>query len=212
MQQLFRRAKFPLFCFGGEHFSVTPTMIRELRVLPYVDQWKLAMSNEWFHIKTEDNSLLVFNEGDTGDSFSFLHCPLDVPSFRNYLKSLGIPYNAQNCRDFKEDYQQVIETASLRAHISPIRYDRDANGYRKGAHPYAHIHLGLDNDIRLGLRKLMTPTSFTLFVMRQMYPQAWENLIEHHAEMRLAKLLRNDCSNVGENYWHELDGLELALV
>ena len=132
IQLLARAAHWPVERYGEEHFSVTPAIIRELRELSYIDQWKKVRANSWFHVKLEDHSLIIFSENNKTSSFSYLHCPLAVPSFREFLADMKLDYSTQNRREFRDDYENVLDTAGLRPHVTPLRFDYDEVGYDSG--------------------------------------------------------------------------------
>lgn len=186
-------------------------MVSELRELSYLDQWKTSRSKGWFHIEMEDLSLFSFSEG-AACSYSYLQCPLDVPSYRHFLEQRNMEFSAQNRRENLDDYSMLLDTAGLRQHLTPIRYDLDPNGYRSGVHPLAHLHIGLDNNIRIGLRKKMTPLAFVLFVMRQAYPESWARLLQHKEADNLQKKIRLECTDVHNDWWQQQDQIEHHLA
>lgn len=212
IQLLARAAHWPVERYGDEHFSITPAIIRELRELSYFEQWRKARANSWFHVELEDHSLVLFSESTNAASFSYLQCPLSVPSFREFLNTLNLQYSTQNRRELRDEYELVLDTADLRAHLTPIRFDYDEVGYYSGAHPASHIHIGLENQVRLGVNRRLTPISFVLFVMRQMYPDCWKRLLQHHESRRLPKEIRRDCPAVPAHYWQQNDAIELYLT
>lgn len=211
IQVLARAANFPVNNYGQDHFVVTQAIVRELRELTYFDQWKTARKNSWYHLELEDHSLIMFGETTNSASFSYLQCPLAAPSFKEFLDGLEVPNTPRNRRELRDEYEMVLDTADLRSHITPVRFDYDENGYLCGSHPVSHIHVGLDNNIRLGTNRKLTPISFLLFVMRQMYPDCWKRLLEHQESGRLPKAVRYDCSMVDGSYWKDEDSMELHL-
>lgn len=210
IREVARIARLPVQAYE-DHFSVTPDVISELRECSYIERWRRSREKGWFHIELEDHSLFLFDEAGERASFSYLECPLDVPSFEEYLASLGVEHTKRNRREFAEDYQSVVETAGAREYVTPIRFDLDPVAYRAGVHPLAHLHVGLGNNVRIGLRKRMTRLSFLLFVMRQMYPACWERLINHQWVGRLPHAIRDECIEVPVAMWNTVDQLELHL-
>lgn len=211
IQQFARAAHFPIARYGNDHFVLKAATVSHLRELSYLDQWKTSRSEEWFHIEMEDLSLFLFAEGGTS-SYSYLQCPLDVPSYRNFLEQRGLEFSMQNKRENVNDYSMLLDTAGLRQHLTPMRYDLDPNGYKSGVHPLAHLHIGLDNNVRLGLRKKMTPLAFVLFVMRQAYPESWERLLQQNEAVNLPKKIRPECNDVENVWWQQQDQLEHHLA
>ena len=212
LQQVFRAAHFPVEKYGPSHWKVTPAIIGELRVLPYVERWKRALREEWFHVKLEDHSVFVFYDAHEGPSYSFLQSPISAESFRTYLARMGLEYTRENRTRYSDDYSMLLDTAGLKPHLTPIRFDVDKNSYKAGVHPLAHIHIGLDNEIRLAVRRHMSPLSFVLFVMRHMYPDCWDRLLARSIQFRLDKSIRQGLRLVSDDYWSDIDGLELHLM
>lgn len=185
-------------------------MIRDLRVMSYMDQWKYLYENKYFHLKMSDHSLLVFSEGER-PSYSYIHCPLDVVTFADYLKVIGVADSPSNRRVHEDDYLMVLYTASARPHVTPIRFDYDERGYEEGVHPAAHIHLGLMNEVRISCNK-MSPLAFMLFVMRHMYPDSWRRLIARRSSTSLMANIRSAKFQVPVAFVKELDLIELRCI
>jgi hypothetical protein len=205
---VFRAARIPHQV--NNEFSVTQAIIQVQRELPYEEMWKTAYDNSWFHIQFEDLSLIQF-QNVPSPSFHFLECPLDVPTQRELLASLGMDFRQRHDSDFLEVYAEAVATAGYRRHITPIRYDRDFGSYRPGVHPAAHLHIGLDNDVRIALTREMTPMSFILFVIRQKYPANWDNVLKSDLAQTLERKIRLSLTPLAEKYWQKADTYELSL-
>jgi hypothetical protein len=212
LQQIFRHAHFPVFDYGEDHFVLTPGIAATLRELPYEDQWHRSVAEKWYHVRLEDHSLLVFDETAGRPSYSYLQCPLNVESVREFLNRSGRDYTAREIREAEEEYERVLETAQYRRHLTPIRFDCDPPAYNSGSHPLAHIHIGLDNDVRIGMRRIMSPTAFALFVMRHMYPECWRRVLDRAEECRLLHHCRNGLELVGQEFWQASDQIEAHLA
>lgn len=212
LQQYFRDASFPVDEWGESNFRLTAENVSELRSLDYVDRWRVSIDNGWFHVKTKDNSLLIFSEINGCPNYSFLHCPLDVPSYEEFLLGMDIEVSRENKLKYREDYEMELQTASLKKHLFPLRYDYAPGAYQAGLHPLGHIHIGISNPIRVAVRRTLTPLAFSLFVMRQMYPACWEKLLVKHAEHKLPRRVRDSLSQVTDDYWKDEDLCEMYLA
>lgn len=210
IQAVAREAGFPVESYGSDHFVLTPEKIGELRVRTYFDQWKLASESGWYHIRMSDHSLFLFKEG-LSPSYSFLHSPVEAPSFVEFLEMMGEEDTPSNRRQFREEFQLAIETSGPRKAVTPIRFDYDREGYRSGVHPVAHIHIGLDNNVRIATNR-MNPRSFVLFVMRQMYPAAWDRLLARNPGHAFFRCIREESTRIPPDYWREADRVELHLA
>ncbi|MDQ2139858.1 DUF2290 domain-containing protein [Alcaligenaceae bacterium B3P038] len=208
---LARAAGWPVVDYGESHFSLTKARIQELRELDYLSQWRMSNAKKWYHIKLADHSLMVFHETGDAASYSFLHSPIDAPSLREFLIASELDVNQRNEREQIDNFQMVLDTASLKTHITPVRFDYHEEGYKTGVHPVSHVHIGLNNNIRIACKKRMSAVSFSLFIMRQFYPENWERLLQHREAIGLPKAIRSDCKDLEERFWLALDQTELNL-
>lgn len=208
----------PIFRYSGLNaevnpsFEVTTSHIKVISDLSYYEQWSYLFSNNFYNIKFPDNSIFTFQYGQS-PSYRYIECPLDVPSYEDFLRDMGMT----NAKDkFSEanrsDYSLTLLTANMKSHINPIRYDLDRKSYREGIHPAAHLHIGLDNEIRIGLEREMTAVAFLLFVLRQRYPLNWEKLIHSSFGVNLERLIRQSLPFLGSVYRARLDRREVYLV
>jgi hypothetical protein len=211
LRRFHRAASLPVYEYGPAHFYVTPQIVGELRVLSYLDQWRTALDRGWFHVRMEDHSLFLFNDAQVGTSYAFLQAPIVVETFREFLTQRGLEYTQKNRQAHAEDYELAISTATLRANVCPIRYDHDQVAYRAGVHPLAHLHIGLDNNVRIALRKCMSAEAFSLFVMRQVYPDCWARLLERSTPDYLHRAIRLSLDSVPAAFWGTNDEVELHL-
>ncbi|WP_374151337.1 DUF2290 domain-containing protein [Xanthomonas sp. WHRI 7065] len=207
IRNIARESNFPVLAYGDDSFILKDQLIQNLRTLSYIEQWKTLIDNKFFHIRMSDHSLFLFGEGER-PSFSYIQCPLEIITFCEYLTSIGLENTPPNRKEHETDYWYVLETASERKHVTPIRFDYDERGYKTGVHPAAHLHIGLQNQIRLHSNK-MTPLSFVLFVMRQMYPECWTNLIYRSDEKVLSNIIRSEKTKVNQKFLQNLDAIEL---
>lgn len=193
-------------------FEVTSILIKTVSNLSYIEQWKHLYANKFYHIKFPDNSIFTFQYGKS-PSYRYIECPLDVPSYEDFLQDIGMTSPKDKFSESnKSDYSMVLSTAALKAHINPIRYDLDRRSYKSGLHPAAHIHIGLDNEIRIGLEREMTDVSFLLFVLRQRYPLNWERLIHSNYGINLERLIRHSLPTLEAKYRESLDQREVYLA
>ncbi|MDR2297829.1 MAG: DUF2290 domain-containing protein [Comamonas sp.] len=194
------------------HFLLTNEKIRSLRELSYIEQWEKSIAEKLFNVRLADHSLVVFQESDSSCSYSYLHSPINVPTFEKFLLAKDLENSARNRDEFRDDFELAIISADRKENITPIRYDYDPQGYNKGSHPIGHIHIGLDNQVRIGFNRKMNKVSFLLFLIRQMYPENWRLLIEHREADNLNKYLRSECTSIDKDFWSELDSLEHHLT
>lgn len=207
LQVFARQSGLQVIDYGLPQPLLTPAAVEALRELEYFERWKLSVENNWYHVKLADHSIFVFQEGD-GSSYSYMPCPLDIPRFSDFLSLFNIGDTPSARREYREEYEKVIETAGLRKNVIPIRFDFDRRGYRSGVHPVAHLHFGLDNQVRIASNR-MNAVSFFLFVMRQIYPSCWERLLEARGPTQLEPFIRGPRFAIDSEFWRAEDRVEL---
>lgn len=210
IQALAREAGFPVMDYGDPHFNLSREAVGELRIRPYLQRWQLCIEKRWFHVRMADHSIFLFQEG-LKPSYSFLHCPLDLMPISEYLAATGIEDTPKERRRAAAGYASLVDTASERQHVTPIRFDFDPDGYRPGVHPVAHVHIGLENSVRISSNK-MSPVSFVLFVMRHMYPASWKRLLERRCCSQYVSMIRDQVTKIEAEHWTDLDRHELYLA
>lgn len=211
IRQYFRYANLDVAEYASPNFQITQEMVFELRQLDYLDQWKISRLNKWCHILLDDLSFFAFSEIGGKPSYGYYPCPLEIESIKKFLHERGVEPTQRNRAEYAEEYDLSIQTSSLKSSATPIRYDIDIGAYRPNVHPVAHLHLGLDNQIRIATRRVMTPIAFVLFVIRQTYPDNWIKLLAHRENLKLEKKLRANLPKVEDAFWKEEDELQSYL-
>lgn len=155
----------------------------ECRQLDYVDLWKLHRENRAYDLRLSDQSLIDFriDGAPTKYSYTFLQCPLELETYHDFLLGLGREHHDVGNK-YREDYEQEVATADLRGEHVTFRYDCDPVSYRCTAHPVAHLHTGIQTQVRIACRNHWSPLSFVLFVLRQVYPAHYDELRSKPAE------------------------------
>jgi len=147
--------------------------------------WEYYYKNKIFHFHLMDHSLIRFLYSDKSISFEYINSPYqleDIDDFENYnviiMKS--------------EEYEDRLPT--------PIRYDYEPDSFNEISHPIGHIHLGLENQIRIGTFVLFDPMSFLLFCIRQMYPEFWVKILENEKFEKCRKHIREVITEINNEY------------
>lgn len=206
-----RYAGLQVASFADDQFEITTQMVFVLRQLDYIGQWRASLQNGWYHVLLADHSMLAFTQLGPNLSLSYLPCPIEVPTFDAFLANMGVRPTLRNKAEYADAYQLAFDTAPIRDAFTPIRYDLDRGAYRRCVHPSAHLHIGLDNEIRLATRRELTPVAFTLFVIRQAYPENWSRLMGFHENLKLQRRVRDDLLPVTENHWNDEDEFQTYL-
>lgn len=113
---------------------------------------------------------------------------------------------------FENDYEQMLSEQGINSKVVYFRYDVDSVRYMPNIHSYAHLHIGISNDIRIPCASLLTPAAFVVFVIKQVYKVNWERcMAEKDSRSKILKLAKDKCL-LGEDKWDEMERQELALV
>jgi hypothetical protein len=112
---------------------------------------------------------------------------------------------------FAAEFEQYLGSSPTKALVTPIRYDYSTAHYRAGLHPASHSHFGFGIDMRVGTRNILKPISFTLFVVRQRYPQVWIELCSKGTNAFLFGQVRAELDGVDDSYRSSEDDREMAL-
>jgi hypothetical protein len=196
-------------CSKNEHFSgIQPIEIARIRQLTYLEQWQVARDERLYHICLDDQSLISFQDIAGKKSFSYMPCPLIVPSQSDFFKSQFPDLRPSHAKRYQDEYELALLTASPKNHVTPIRLDVDFNSYRCAVHPATHIHFGVDNEIRIATRRMWSPQAFFLFLIRHSYPRNWELLLERRGDLKIERWIRSDLPLLEPDYWGQGDDLQ----
>lgn len=148
--------------------------------MSYREEWRSYIEGGFYDIILQDQSLFQFKvfphlgEG-TLVSFSFMPTPHAVLSYERYV--LEVLEVDGSDGDYIEFYDEYISMADVAQAVTPIRYDFAPSELGE-AHPCGHIHIGRENQVRIGVSRMMNVSSFVLFVVRQAYPDAWRRYLQ----------------------------------
>ena len=184
----------------------------------YLRIYQVCVENGYYHFQLINNSLLEFRIDSFQPlvaSYIFYECPYQIVPFDEFLtriifdpsdlEDLGVLYEM-----YEEEYLSTI-SRDLKKIVCPIRYDYNESFYTPGVHPVSHMHIGINNDIRISLRRVMTPITFTLFIIRQCFPDKWKLIHNSQQIEGWCRHVRENLEAVNEDYWHPQDERELYL-
>ncbi len=194
------------------YWSINVDAIRDLT---YLDQFDHIRRNRYFDFALLDGALLQFVDNSTKTteklSFSYLDCPVVHDSFAEFAAEFPEDIFGIGEEELRSHYSEQRQVKGLRQAICPIRYDYAPDQYQCGLHPAAHIHFGHDNSIRVACKKLMKPQSFTLFILRQFYPDFWKNFLEHREFGKWSNFIRDSLAASQPFDFSDKDDHELRL-
>lgn len=183
-----------------------------MRSLNYRERWKQCINEGWYHYKLDDQSIVQFRLFDQKFSMSYIECPYQFMPFEDF----AYDRMGDDWPDFEDDLRQEYEfymgADVAERSVTPLRYDYEPELYRPGFHPAGHFHVGVDNEIRMAVKNILNPISFSLFVVRQYYPKSWEKLLEDEDIAIICREVRENLTSVDRRYFNHLDDYELIMT
>ena len=180
----------------------------------YIKEYRDAFEDFNFDFLLLDNSILTFSRRTEGESviysYAYLPEPHTFPTYSKWLEDFIPEISADDIGDnLYTEYEELRTQAPPRDWIPYIRYDFNETLYVQGRHSASHIHVGLSSQIRIAVSKIMSPTSFVAFIIKQQYPENWTIQIQVQRSLRGH---RNTMLNLAEGLWADDDRVEHYLV
>lgn len=142
----------------------------------YNKTFVIASQNRDYDILLKDGSFFQFTaRSETDIHYSFFPCIEETLSFDQYFEEYATEDNVDN---LEQEYEMYLSTDRERNFPCPIRYDLAVSEYTEVLHPYAHIHVGINTDIRIACDKVLKPEAFVDWVIKNMYKNEWDTLYQ----------------------------------
>ncbi|MEX0715914.1 MAG: DUF2290 domain-containing protein [Planctomycetaceae bacterium] len=197
----------------------------ELSGLDYPSTWEALYASNDYDLRLKDGALMQFWRSEAGDGlyYSWYESPHDLLPFDEYARAYIAKLLEEEDTDLidefiggcqweiREAYEEDRRTAMLRNAVTPFRYEYKPSQYRAGVHPASHLHVGIENEIRFGCRRILTPISFVLLVLRQAYKTVWTMMLASGVVVVHASHVREKLQLVGKEFWCGDDELEMCL-
>lgn len=161
-----------------------------------------------------DDSIFQFHKNGDDMRFCFMQNPKVKISWQEYLHRIDMkeedlaPEMLEYCRSCydNDDDESCYEVNRYPVYL---RYDVSGSQYQEGIHPYSHLHVGLHNEIRFPISKILTPEMFVQVAVKMTYPILWREKLEQKDIFNFQKFVKNDCKEVSNDKWSEIDKWDL---
>ncbi len=181
----------------------------------YREIYEYLYKNQHYDMQLHDNSLVQYRKGrlfPNDLSYAYYESPFQTLTFAEFLEeNVGI-IDSDEREEYRPEYEDYLSTCPLKESITPIRYDFAPHQYHEGLHPASHLHFGHETEIRVGTKKILSPLSFTIFLIRQHYPDRYTVLKAQPEAVNWTKKVRADLVNVAGSYMKNWDDMEMYLV
>ena len=197
---------------AAEHFPRWDTFtVADVRDKSYSEEWNYYVERNLFNFQLMDLSLLQFKwrvlDGERCASFSWVEFPFLVPTLEEFTRENNLA--AEDAPTYYENF--VMDDPEVKQSPVPIRYDYAPDEYSPGRHPASHLHLGVDSEIRIGTKKRFSAVTFTLLVIRQVYPERWAELLKWEGFAAQAAEVRSSLDSVPPAFFGAADEHEHQL-
>lgn len=164
-----------------------------------------------------DDSIFQFHKDGDDLRYCFMQNPKVKISWEEYLHKNDwndngfTPEELEFCRGC---YDNGDDEACYECNDYPIylRYDVSGSQYKEGIHPYSHLHVGLHNEIRFPISKILTPEMFAQIAVKMTYPVLWKEKIAQNNIWEFQKTVKKGCKDVAKEEWTDIDKYDLFFI
>jgi hypothetical protein len=203
----------------GEH---SDEFVKTSRKNKHIDIYNTAIRNLDYELLLFDDSIFQITMKNDQLRYAFIQNPNVFISREEYLSSIYSPEELINMSpgEFQalknevtdEEYEQYNseKEINLKSHI--IRYDMGGEGYLPLVHSYSHIHIGLNENLRISCSRILSPLKFVIFVIKNTYFNEWKSICLKTEEIGDEILrVKQNCETLSDEYWTLRDQYELYL-
>ncbi|MBU1312049.1 MAG: DUF2290 domain-containing protein [Gammaproteobacteria bacterium] len=178
-----------------------------LKANSYRELYDCAICYQDFNLMLFDKSFFQFSEMAKEQEVRLAY----FPNPYSFSESLAHRQAANEMLERSEisldEFEQIISEETFSCDIPIIRYDLSQKQYCEMRHPTAHFHIGFFSENRWPSRRVMTPMSFFLKVLRLYYSGLWDEIDQKQGNC-LDELYRTEiakCPLVTEDYFSKTE-------
>lgn len=210
---LFKTHRFPkdIGSYKNETIEVSKTN-------DYLKIYDVIINNKDYDILLFDDSIFQLSNKGGKCRYAYMQCTHEPLTFDEFIyETFGGEYNTGDeplstfYAEFEEDYNQRCDEQQINTNAVYFRYDTDELGYLPNVHSYAHLHVGLNNSIRIPCSRELTPFAFVLFAVKHVYSQYWKDAILKEKINEIHYSFKKKCSYLTEEHWGEAEKRDLYM-
>lgn len=167
------------------------------------------LDNFAYDLLLDDDSIFQFDRYEVNKEvvyrYVFMQNPLSRKiSYEEFCTKNNL--STAEMDDFREYYEDDSSPDTITEINFPLylRFDVNKLGYKPALHSYAHLHIGVYEDLRIAARRLITPAAFVAFVIKMIYPQKWESLQNQECKYSRYNFKKN-CQEINTAYWDSIE-------
>lgn len=199
-------------------FDYTPECKVYSRSEDYDFIFNSLINNCDYDVMLFDGSMLQFDYKSASDiRMVYIQYPRVYESFEEFLAVLKITFSDDELYELKEafdsDYRQYLSEKPRLLSPTYFRYDLDAKNRQnnENIHAYAHLHVGLNNSIRIPVGIDLNPITFILFILRHVYYDRWIEAIRKGQIKQEYLDCKRQCLRLDANVWTDEEQKTLFL-
>lgn len=187
----------------------------------YKVMYDTAINHFDYNLILNDGSIFQFEQDSNEDlRYAFIQAPYNYMPFEDFLMTFmdanDIPNDTKDLDElkctFENDYEQYLSEQGVNSKVIYFRYDVDSVRYMPNIHSYAHLHVGISNDIRIPCASKLAPVAFVVFVVKQAYKDYWEEFLRDDKRKTKILHLAQNRELIDTERWTDIERQELALV
>ncbi len=165
-----------------------------------------------------DDSFFQFDRSSINGKIVYKYVFMQNPGirmpFNEYCINNGIDLEDENIEYYREIYDDDETEYFYKMLQFPLylRYDVDDKGYVPNLHSYAHLHIGLSEDVRLPVSKILTPPTFVNLVLKMIYPDNWEIILSESVRDSDIYNFKKLCNDISDNLWQPCEQKDVYLT
>jgi hypothetical protein len=164
----------------------------------------------------KDESIFSFEEDGNNCRYLFMQGVKSKIPFDEFLQRNGHVYdeNEEDIQILRDLYDEAADSSVYDYVKNPVylRFDVSKEQYKTSCHPYAHMHIGLNNEIRIPSSLRLTPEMFTSFAIKMTYPQLWRDKSSDSKLSQWHSEYKRICNKVDAAFMQDSDLLDLYLA
>lgn len=184
-----------------------------------VETYKCAIRNQDYDILLNDESIIQFQKIDDDLRYAFIQNPFNFVSKEDYILQIYTLDELEELIEFsmeeivdENEYEQFLNEQNLNSISNYFRYDCSPAGYQPLIHSYSHFHIGMNENVRISTRKIITPLKFTKFCIKNSYFEDWKKQFKEDSNfVKEVITMKNDCILLPADKWDPIESNDLYL-
>jgi hypothetical protein len=182
--------------------------------------YECVIRNFDYEIILSDDSIFQFSFSPNDIRYAYIQNPcyfVTKEEYIGFILSTDEPNELEDIKSYIEmidenEYEQFLNEQQLNSLSNFFRYDASLKGYTPLIHPFSHLHIGLNSNIRIPLSIIITPLAFVKFCIKNSYYDNWKNAVTKFdnftGEIQRSK---NSCISLDRTKWSEIEEHELYI-